>query len=197
MTSTVTRENVAAQADFRPQVLGALAAAGGLLYAIAGLRITFDNDSYDTLLVVLALLWCLGCLAGLVGIMLLGVVGRGLLGRAAFGLAFAGSAFALLAWLTGFNDPQAVEESVLIIIGRVLTVLGFVGLGIATIKAGVWSGWRRFTPFFYPLAAVLGGVAWGVAEVELTMALIGLSWLAIGSIIATSSPVGDRRVSQS
>ena len=61
-----------------------------VLYAIAGLRFTADMNSFDLLCALLALLWCLGCLAGLLAIGRLGVAGRGLSGRLALVVALAG-----------------------------------------------------------------------------------------------------------
>jgi hypothetical protein len=194
MTTTATHGLPAARSGISQRLPGMIAALGGVLYVIAGLRFTFDHDAYDRVAAVLALLWCLGCLAGLVGIARLGVTGRGLLGRSALLLAFAGFGFVLLAWLTGFDDPRAAEESALMIAGRILTMLGFLGLGIASVAMRRWAGWRRLTPFLYPLAVVLGGLAWVAAGVELTMALIGLAWVGIGAAIATANPEGTGRV---
>jgi len=184
MTTMTAQEQPAARATKGELPLGLIASAGGVLYTLAGLRFTFDHDAYDALSAAMAVLWCLGCLAGLAGIARLGVAGRGTLGKAALALAVAGSGLALLAWLTGFADPLAAEEGTLMIAGRILSILGFLGLGLATFTARRWAGWRRLAPFFYPLAVVLGGLSWAMAEVELKVTLIGLAWIAIGVAIA-------------
>lgn len=193
-TTTVTRGiPIPAQRGISQRLPGILAGIGGALYVIAGLRMTFDNDAYDTTpTAVLSLLWCLGGLAGLIGIARLGVT-PGRLGRVALVAAVAGFGCALFAWVIGFDDPRAVDESVAMNIGRVLRLLGFLGLGLATARARRWTGWRRLTPFLYPLAVVLGGLSAVALDVELTVTLIGLAWVGIGSIIATSSPDGARR----
>jgi hypothetical protein len=197
MTTAMTRGMPTARHGLNPALLGLTAAVGGILYTIAGLRLTFGNDAFDTTTAVLALPWCLGGLAGLVGIARLGVAGHGTLGRAALIAAFAGFDCALLAWLTGFDDPGAVDDSAVMNVGRVLRLLGFLGLGIATVKTSRWMGWRRLTPFLYPLAVVLGGLSSVALGVELTVTLIVLAWLGIGGIIATSNPDGAGRVSAS
>jgi hypothetical protein len=197
MTTTATHGMPAARSGIGHRLPGIIASLGGVLYVIVGLRFTFDHDAYDAAAAVLSLLWCLGCLTGLVGIARLDVAGRGLLGRSALIVSFAGLGLVLLAWLTGFGDPRAAEESALMIIGRILTMLGFLCLGIATLASRRWTGWRRLSPLFYPLAAVLGGLSWAAAGVELTVALIGLAWVGIGAAIATSNPENDGRVPSS
>jgi hypothetical protein len=172
---------------------GLAAAVGGVLYFVAGLRFTADHTAYDRVTAILSVLWVIGSLVGVVGMVRLGVAGRGGLGRVAAAVAFAGLGVVLLAWLIGFDDPAAAEDGALMAVGRVLTLIGFLCLGIATVRTRRWSGWRRLAPFFYLLAVLLGALSWAVAGVELTVALIGLAWVGIGAAVATDGPDDDGR----
>lgn len=191
MTSSATHPAPATRTALGRRLPGLAAAIGGVLYFVAGLRFTADHTAYDRVTAILSVLWLIGAVVGVVGMVRLGVAGRGRFGRIAAALAFAGLGVVLLAWLTDFDDPAAAEDGALMAVGRVLTLLGFLCLGIATVRARRWSGWRRLAPFFYLLAVVLGALSWALAEVELTVALIGLAWVGIGAAIATNGPDTD------
>ncbi len=193
MTSSAMHPVPAARTASGLLVPGIITALGGALYFVAGLRFTADHTAYDRVTTVLTMVWLLGCLVGLAAIARLGVAGRGSLGWTALALAFAGLGVVLLAWLIGFDDPAAAEGGTLMAVGRVLTLLGFLVLGIAAVRARRWTGWRRLAPFFYLLAVVLGALSWGLAGVELTVAFIGLAWVGIGAAVATGGPNGDGR----
>jgi hypothetical protein len=70
-------------------------------------------------------------------------------------------------------------------VGTVLSAVGFLLAGKATIRAGVWHDWRRFTP--------LAVGAWSTALIGLQLtpalasavAVYGLCFLALGAALAT------------
>lgn len=88
--------------------------------------------------------------AGQVGARL--AVAGGLLYVVAHALSLAGSDAAI-------DDPIAVAVMVCFGVGTLLTAIGLIMAGTATLRSGVWSSWRRCTPL------VLG--AWMVAMMPL------------------------------
>lgn len=90
------------------------------------------------------------------GIVAFGRSGAGGRSRAAttgVGLTVAGTALLLVGELLSIpiRDAQVADTSVTIVgavfgVGGTLSLIGFLVLGWATLRAGVWSGWRRFTP---------------------------------------------------
>jgi hypothetical protein len=70
-------------------------------------------------------------------------------------------------------------------LGTVLTAVGFLLAGRATIRAGIWHGWRRFTPLAVGAwSAVLLGLQFTPA-LPTAVAVYGLSFLALGVALYT------------
>jgi hypothetical protein len=74
-------------------------------------------------------------------------------------------------------------------IGTVLVAIGFLLAGRATLRAGVWCDWRRFTPLAVgACSAVLVGLQFTPA-LPSAVAVYGLCFVAVGIALAT----GQRR----
>ena len=52
------------------------------------------------------------------------------------------------------DEPAARVAVMLFAVGSLLTALGFVLAGVAVLRAGVWSSWRRFAPLAVGAAMV-------------------------------------------
>jgi len=169
--------------------LGAAATAGGLVYLTYGLIFARAGGAVPPALEVLGAVWALGCLCGLVGIGLLGAAGRGIVGRLALAVAALAYAVAALDALLIAVGVFGVEDSPLFAVSRLGTLAGMVLVGIATVAARRWPGWRRFSPFALPLAlpvAIAFSAATGVAAI---VPFIGLAWALIGyAIWSTPAP---------
>jgi hypothetical protein len=121
----------------------------------------------------------LGMLGGLVGLHARQMDGYGRLGMAGFLLAFVGAALAFvgqassvifpqngtLAWL--FSDPGFGFQA-----GILLTSLGLLLMGIATLRAGVLPRWCGFGLIALVVFSALGAFGGFV--------VVGLIWLALG-----------------
>lgn len=75
-------------------------------------------------------------------------------------------------------------------LGTVLTAVGFLLAGRATIRAGIWRGWRGFTPLAVGAwSAVLIGLQFTPA-LPTAVAVYGLSFLAVGVALCTQAASG-------
>ena len=167
---------------------GALAAlASGALWIAGGiLHLAYPQDPPGMLGYFLNYLGTavfsaayLGMLGGLVGLHARQMDSYGRLGRAGFLLAFVGAALAFvgqatsgifphsrsLGWL--FSDPGFGFQA-----GILLTSLGLVLMGIATLRAGVLPRWCGFGLIALVIFLALGAYGGFV--------LAGLIWLALG-----------------
>jgi hypothetical protein len=83
----------------------------------------------------------LGELAALVALALSGAAGTGLLGRLGLGLAGLGALVLAVAEVTSRSAPATSDT--LFAIAPNLVGVGLILTGIAVIRTGLWSGWRR------------------------------------------------------
>jgi hypothetical protein len=172
---------------------GALAAlASGVLWIVGGLlNLAYPQDPPGALGHFLNYLGTalfsaayLGMLGGLVGLHARQVESYGRLGTAGFFLAFVGAALAFvgqaqsaifaqngtLGWL--FSDPGYG-----FMVGILLTSLGLVLLGVATLRARVLPRWCGFGLIALVVFLALGAFGGFV--------VVGLIWLALGYVLWT------------
>ena len=166
------------------RLMGGLAMAGAICYIIGGFILlatgSLDGDNSNFLANTLALAWTLGSICGLLGIGMLGAIGRGLFGRIALAVAILAYALAALDALLILIGIYTGEGSPLFAISRLGTLVGMLLVGIAALVARRWPGWRKLSPFALLLAlplAIVVGVATGGIPIPV---FIGLAWLIIG-----------------
>lgn len=83
-----------------------------------------------------------------------GAAGRSRTATTGVALTVAGTALLLVGEFVSIpiRDARTDDTSAIIVggavfgVGGILSTIGFVVLGRATLRAGVWQGWRRFTP---------------------------------------------------
>jgi hypothetical protein len=82
-----------------------------------------------------------------------GAAGRSRAATIGVALAFAGTALLLMGELTSIpirdaqvDDTGAVVVGVIFGVASLASTVGFLLTGRATLRAGVWHGWRRYTP---------------------------------------------------
>jgi hypothetical protein len=162
------------------RLMGGLAIAGAVCYIIGGFILLAAGDNSNFLANTLALAWTLGSICGLLGIGMLGAIGRGLFGRIALAVAILAYALAALDALLILIGIYTGEGSPLFAISRLGTLVGMLLVGIAALVARRWPGWRKLSPFALLLAlplAIVVGVATGGIPIPV---FIGLAWLFIG-----------------
>ena len=150
--------------------------------------------------VALTLVWAVA--HALIFIGLLGVRGSGAAGprqaaRVGLALALAATALLFLAELASIpfarqemDDSGPATVGGLFGVATVLTAVGLILAGYATIRAGRWGGWRRLTPL---IAGIWSLVLVGLVFTDVASAAIGiygLCFLALGAALYTEPSPG-------
>ena len=162
---------------------GAVAVMDSLRWGVLGL-----SDS-DTLTGIVFIVWSIGSIAGLLGMIALNVVGASPVTRAlamlpVLGFALlAATAVLQLAGLIGADHP-------IFGVGWLLEVAGMVLVAILTLAAKTWRDWRRFTPLLAVVAVPIGyGLGALVGNLGLGVGLIYVFWVLLGYAVRTAQPV--------
>lgn len=169
------------------RLLGILCIAGSVIAIVGTLffQVRFDAPPTNTISFITAFLWPIGVIAGLVGLIQSNGVGSNPAVRAVAFLpiiALGLNTVAGVAELTGVGSP----DSVLFIVGFFGLWVGMVLVGILTIAAKMWPGWRRFIPLFVILVMILNG-ATGFDN-SLGQAISSGVWVLLGYAVATAEP---------
>jgi hypothetical protein len=191
-------------------IIGAtITTIGGIIVQAAVEPTTVVSDklwSYpwsSTALVPVSLLWAslhLLVFAGILGLARSGLVGPSRAGRIGIGLALAGTALLFVGELASIpirhahtDDTSATIVGALFAIAVLLSAIGFLTAGLATLKARIWHGWGRLT--------ILATGIWTTALLALNathalptgVAIYGLCLLATGTALyTTTSPSRER-----
>lgn len=120
-------------------------------------------------------------LAGVVGLARAGVAGRSWLATSGLGLTILGLAVLTVAEITWLAQSPAAD--VLYPVATLTQMLGLILAGVAMLRAGHWTGWRRFTPLacglFIPLVMLPSFALPGFAS-NYAIGLWGVCWLLLG-----------------
>lgn len=146
------------------------------------------------------LIWGIGGVCAIAGLIRLNALGSSaaaralgflpLIGFATFGL---GSGLALAGFITAEDSLYMVLAG----IAWLVTLVGMVLVGILTIAAKTWAGWRRFAPLLTIVLAPVGIVIGQIVGSEDVGAAIGYTgFLLLGYVIATaeSTPALQRGI---
>jgi hypothetical protein len=187
---------------------GLLGAAGGALTVISGLVVQgivlpasdvsdemwsypLSSDALVPVSLVYAVFHVL-VFIGILGYARSGVAGPGRSARVGTVIALTGTAALFAAELLSIpiadqrmDDTGAVVVGACFGLGSLLSAIGFIVAGIATVRAGRWDGWRRFVPLATGiwLAALVGLAA--TPALTIGVALYGLFITALGVALWT------------
>jgi hypothetical protein len=162
---------------------GLLGAVGGALTAISGVVVQgfvqpasdvsdemwsypWSSDALVPVSLLYALFYAL-IFAGILGYARSGVAGPGRSARVGTVLALTGTAVLFAAELLSIpiadkrvDEAGSVLVTVCFALGTLVSAIGFIVAGVATVRAGQWNGWRRFVPLATGIwLAVLNGLA--------------------------------------
>jgi hypothetical protein len=156
-------------------------------------------------LVPISLLWAslhLLVFVGLLGFARSGLAGPSRSVRLGATLALVGTALLFVGELGSIlirdqrtDDTGAVIVGAIFGIASLLTAAGFLAAGIATLRARLWRGWRRFTPLSAGIATcVLLGLDSTTKALPTGVAIYGLCLLALGvALYMQPTPEPDKR----
>ena len=162
------------------RILGAICIIGSALAVLGTLLLRARFDEPDSILV--GIIWLAGALAGLLGLIQSNGVGRNPVLRAVAFLPIL-SIVLVIAW--GIADVTGLvpSDSMMGNIGYFGFLIGLVLVGIFTIAAKEWQGWRRFVPLFTLLMFIVGT---GFPNVYVGQALAVSSWALLGYVVTTA-----------
>ena len=157
-----------------------------------------DRWSYpwsSSALVPMSILWAslhVLVFLGVLGFARSGLAGTTRTARGGLALALGGTALLFVGELASIPvRHQGVDDTGAAIVGgvfaaaTVLTAVGFLAAGIATVRARLWRGWRRFAPLSVGIAAcVLLGLT-STKELPTGIALYAVCLLALGIALYT------------
>lgn len=149
---------------------------------------------------IFGLLWGIGVLAGLVGLIQGNAVGSNPVVRAVAFLPII-AVVILIGIGIAVQFSLATYDSILGTFGYFGWLAGMVLVSILTIAAKIWKGWRRFAPLFVLVMAffVQPGIntAGGLTPISLALGYtVGLaSWALLGYVLATAEPAPTRAMS--
>jgi hypothetical protein len=170
------------------RLLGGLCIIGGVAYLINGLRFFLAGVPVQGVLVaILTCLWALGGISGILGMQAAQVTGTN---RVVQLLSYLPAA-AFLATLAGTVQSAVnplIQFSPLIVFGLLGLVVGMLLVGVFTLRANVWKGWKKVVPFLPAVMPFIGmaiGAAIGVVG-GVNVSLVALSWILLGYCVVTS-----------
>jgi hypothetical protein len=170
------------------RILGIIVVLGALAAGLNG----FLPDNPGERASVPLMLWAIGGVFGLVGMQRLNTFGYSPVARAlglvplmGFVTLVTGDGLAL-AGVGGFGDAWF---NVMAAVGWICILAGMLMVGILTIAARVWTGWRRFVPLstvlIIPLSVGLNAL---IGSMMASAVLPFLIWITLGYVIATAEP---------
>ena len=170
------------------RLLGGLCIVGGVAYLINGLRFFVAGEPVQDLLVaILSSIWALGGICGIVGMQAARVTGTHRVVQLLSYLPVA----AFLATLAGTVQSAVnplIQFSPLIVFGLLGLVVGMLLVGVFTIRANVWTGWKKVVPFLPAVMPFIGmaiGAAIGISG-GVNVSLVALSWILLGYCVVIS-----------
>jgi hypothetical protein len=129
-----------------------------------------------------------GMLVGLLGLHARQAASYGVLGTVGFLVALVGTIL-VLANVLLIRAAERNLLDLLLLLGLVGMLLGFVLLGIATLRAGVMPQWTGVVLILVlPISALLGDYGGGL--------VLGIVWLALGYVLLSARTLGSRSLGE-
>lgn len=172
------------------RLLGIMLMVGSVAVALNSFR---SDYSFDLVSSIAMLLWCIGGICGLIGLLRLNALGQNPVARTAAFLPIFGFATIVVSdtlRIAGIIPLGTPVNNALAAIGWVAILAGMLVVSILTVAARTWTGWRRFVPLLtvilIPLAFGLGSLT---GETRMSGALAYVGYILLGYVIATADPV--------
>ena len=168
--------------------LGIICIVGSVIAVLDAFRLSAQGKNYDDITPITVGLWCIGGIAALVGMIQLNAVGSNTVVRALTFLPIIGFVSLILGGVLQLAGAITAENA-MFGIGWLVLYSGMVLVGILTIAAKVWRGWRRFVPLLTVVLMPVGfGIGYAVGSLSLGVAFIYAFWALVGYVIVTAEP---------
>ena len=169
--------------------LGIICIVGSVIAVLDAFRLSAVGENYDNISIITSSLWCIGGIAALLGMIQLNVVGSNTVVRALAFLPIIGFVMLLLGGVLQLAGAVTADNNTFAGIGWLLELSGMVLVGILTVAAKVWRGWRRFVPLLTVVLVPVGfSIGYAVGSLILGAAFIYAVWAFVGYVIATAEP---------
>lgn len=175
--------------------LGIICIIGSVIWVVDNIRwIVLGLTEFDMIATSVNMIWAIGGICALVGMIRLNVVGENPITRALACVPIIGFVALFLGGIMLLAGYDTVITNTLIGIGWLLQAAGMVIVGILTIAAKTWQGWRRFVPLLciviIPVGFALGAIAGNTA---LAVPLVAVTWVLLGYAVTTAEPAAVQR----
>ncbi len=183
------------------RLLGTICSIGALAVLLDGFRVAGMGSSEaqfgDRFTALAYALWGIGGICGIAGLIKLNALGTKATARAMGFLPMIG--FAVFVLVDGLRAVGLISADAPIIrplagIGWLTMLAGMLVVGILTIAAKSWRGWRRFMPL---LTIVMMPISFGIGALMGITALAGslffAAWMLLGVVVATAESASTLR----
>ena len=168
--------------------LGIVCIVGSVIAMLDAFRLSALGKNYDDITPITLSLWCIGGIAALVGMIQLNTVGSNTVVRALSFLPIIGFVLLILGSVLQLAGAITAENNIFSI-GWLVLYSGMLLVGILTIAAKVWRGWRRFVPLLTVVLMPVGfSIGYALGSLSLGVALIYAGWAFVGYVVATTQP---------
>ena len=178
------------------RLLGSLCIIGSLIAIADGVRnVIIGHQSvagvrhFDTISSTADIVWMLGVLCAVLGLIALKATGTNPIFRFLTYVPAAGAVVQIVAFLLQLTGVPS-EKNWVLGLGTFLLLGGMLVVGILTLAARTWLGWRRFTPLLIILSLPLVVLVVGVTGLDGWFNIInGAAYLLLGYAVQSSEPV--------
>lgn len=175
--------------------LGIICIIGSVIWALDNIRwVVLGLTEFDMISVGVNIIWAVGGICAIVAMIRLNVFGGNPIVRALACVPIIGFVALILGGLMLLAGVDTATANTPIGIGWLFQPAGMLLVGILTIAAKTWQGWRRFVPLLctviIPVGFALGALAGNTA---LAVPLIAVTWVLLGYAIVSAEPVAVQR----
>jgi hypothetical protein len=180
------------------RTLGVVCMLGSAVVTLDAIRMALIsqglNQDFSTINLITGILWGVGAIAGLIGMIRLNVLGSNPVVRALGFLPIIGFGILILANILQLAGVYTTQTNTPAGIGWMAELSGMVVVGILAIAAKTWRGWQRFLPLLLvvtaPLAYALGTL---IQNFNLAIAPYYALWILFGYLVERGDVVEARQ----
>ena len=176
--------------------LGRFCIIASLIAAVDGVRLVLTSHQdipgfrdLDTIQFLTQIIWAVGVLGALIGLIRLRVTGEHPIFRFLAYLPVVGYVALIIGLILGLAGLPTANNPIAIV-GQLLAMGGMLVLAILILAVRTWKGWRKFTPLLTILSIPLGALIVGATGLDGWFIVINAAATALlGYAVSTTAPV--------